>query len=156
MGTHASGLDSKGWAFVVSASRRWAQEGHFEGTDMAANSLFASVEKRLGKKHVLNFTSIYAQNRRGRTSPNTDEVTDIKGYKYNSYWGWQEGKKRNSRDRFINEPIVMLSHYWKFSDKTRLNTNLAFQSGSIANARLEYPVVIILILHTTKSYQVLI
>ncbi|MFK7049641.1 hypothetical protein FLACOL_00748 [Flavobacterium columnare] len=139
MGTHASGLDSKGWAFVVSASRRWAQEGHFEGTDMAANSLFASVEKRLGKKHVLNFTSIYAQNRRGRTSPNTDEVTDIKGYKYNSYWGWQEGKKRNSRDRFINEPIVMLSHYWKFSDKTRLNTNLAFQSGSIANARLEYP-----------------
>ncbi|WP_444626799.1 carboxypeptidase-like regulatory domain-containing protein [Flavobacterium columnare] len=139
MGTHASGLDSKGWAFVVSASRRWAQEGHFEGTDMAANSLFASVEKRFGKKHVLNFTSIYAQNRRGRTSPNTNEVTDIKGYKYNSYWGWQEGKKRNSRDRIINEPIMMLNHYWKFNDKTRLNTNLAFQSGSIANARLEYP-----------------
>lgn len=139
MGTHASGLDKDGWAFIVSASRRWAQEAHFEGTDMAANSLFASVEKRFGDKHALNFTSIYAQNRRGRTSPNTQEVIDLKGFKYNSYWGWQDGKKRNSRDRKIEEPILMLSHYWKFNEKTKLNTNLAFQTGSIANARLEYP-----------------
>lgn len=46
MGTYASGMDKDGWAFVVSASRRWAQEGYFEGTDYAANSLFASVEKK--------------------------------------------------------------------------------------------------------------
>lgn len=139
MGTHASGLDKKGWAYTVSASRRWAQEAHFEGTDMAANSLFASVEKRFGDKHALNFTSIFAYNRRGRTSPNTQEVIDLKGHKYNSYWGWQDGKKRNSRDRIINEPLMMLSHYWRFSEKTKLNTNLTYQTGSIGNARLEYP-----------------
>lgn len=47
MATHASGFNKNGWAFVVSASRRWAQEGYFEGTDYAANSVFASVEKKL-------------------------------------------------------------------------------------------------------------
>lgn len=138
MGTHASGLDSKGWAYVVSAGRRWAQEAYFQGTDYSANSLFASVEKRFGKRHALNFTSIYAQNSRGKTSPNTDEVNNLKGFKYNSYWGWQGGEKRNSRDKDIEEPIMMLSHYWKITDKTNLTTNVAFQTGSIGNSRLDY------------------
>lgn len=138
MGTHASGMNSKGWAFVVSASRRWAQEGYFDGTDYSANSLFASVEKKFGDKHSLNFTSIYAQNSRGKSSPNTKEVTDLKGIKYNSYWGWQDGKKRNSRDKDIEEPIMMLSHYWKLTPKSTLNTNVAFQTGSIGNSRLDY------------------
>jgi len=138
MATHASGMNTKGWAFVVSGSRRWAEEGYFDGTDYSANSLFASVEKKFNDKHSLNFTSIYAQNRRGKTSPNTDEVTDLKDYKYNSYWGWQDGKKRNSRVKEIEEPINMLSHYWKMSDKTNLNTNIAYQTGSVGNSRIDY------------------
>lgn len=138
MGTHASGMNTNGWAFVVSAGRRWAKEGYFEGTDYAANSVFASVEKKFNDKHSLNFTSIYAQNKRAKTSPNTDEVTNLKDYKYNSYWGWQDGKKRNSRVKDIEEPINMLSHYWKISDKTNLNTNVAYQIGYIGNSRIEY------------------
>ena len=138
MGTHASGMSKDGWAFVVSASRRWADEGYFEGTDYAANSLFASVEKKFNEKHSLNLTAIYAQNSRGKNSPNTKEVTDLMGVKYNSYWGWQDGKKRNSRDKDVEEPIVMLSHYWKLSEKTNLNTNVAFQTGSIGNSRLDF------------------
>ncbi len=138
MGTHVSGMNAKGWAFVVSASRRWAKEGFFEGTDYDANSLFASVEKKFNEKHSLNFTSIYAQNSRGKTSPNTKEVNDLMGFKYNSYWGWQDGRKRNSRDKDIEEPINMLSHYWKISDKTTLNTNVAYQVGYVGNSRLDY------------------
>jgi hypothetical protein len=139
MGTHASGMNRNGWAYVISASRRWAKEGYFEGTDYSANSLFASVEKKFNEKHSLNFTSIYAQNSRGKTSPNTKEVNDLMGVKYNSYWGWQDGKKRNSRDKDIEEPIVMLSHYWKLSENTNLNTNIAYQTGRVSNSRLENP-----------------
>ena len=139
MGTHASGMNKDGWAYVISASRRWAQEGYFEGTDYGANSLFASVEKKINDKHSLNLTSIYAQNSRGKNSPNTQEVTDLMGVKYNSYWGWQNGKKRNSRDKDVEEPMVMLSHYWKLSESTTLNTNIAYQTGRIANSRLENP-----------------
>lgn len=138
MATHASGLNKKGWAFVVSGSRRWAQEGHFEGTDYSANSLFASIEKKFNDKHSLNFTSIYAENSRGKSSPNTKEVNDLMGVRYNSYWGWQDGKKRNSRDKDIAEPINMLSHYWKISDRTSLNTNVAYQTGSIGNSRIDF------------------
>lgn len=138
MGTHASGMNNKGWAFVISASRRWAQEGYFDGTNYSANSLFASVEKKFNDKHSLNFTSIFAQNSRAKTSPNTDEVTRLKDFKYNSYWGWQDGEKRNSRVKEIEEPINMLSHYWKLSDKTNLNTNVAYQVGYIGNSRLDF------------------
>jgi hypothetical protein len=139
MGTHASGMNQNGWAYVISASRRWAQEGHFEGTDYSANSLFASVEKKINSKHSLNLTSIYAQNSRGKNSPNTQEVNDLMGIKYNSYWGYQDGKIRNSRDKDVEEPITMLSHFWKISTKTTLNTNVAYQVGRISNSRLENP-----------------
>lgn len=138
MGTFASGMNNKGWAYVVSASRRWSEEGPFEGTNYSAYSVFASVEKKFGKKHSLNFTSIYAQNKRGKTSPNTEEVNNLKGHEYNSYWGWQDGEKRNSRIKNINEPINILSHYWKISKKTNLNTNVSYQTGHIGNSRIDY------------------
>ena len=138
MATHASGLNADGWAYVISASRRWATEGYFEGTDYDANSFFASIEKQFGDNHALNFTSIYAQNSRGKNSPNTKEVNDLMGEQYNSYWGWQNGEKRNSRDKDVEEPIFMLSHYWKINEKNRLNTNVAYQFGSIGNSRLDF------------------
>ena len=138
MVTHASGMDKNGWAYVVSGGRRWAQEGFFDGTDYAANSLFASVEKKINDNHSINFTAIYAQNRRGKNSPNTQEVTDLKDFKYNSYWGDQEGEKRNSRVKDVEEPIFTLSHYWKLNSKTRLHTNLSYQFGHIGNSRIDF------------------
>jgi len=138
MATHASGMNKNGWAYVVSGGRRWAQEGYFDGTDYAANSLFASIEKKLNDHHSINFTSIYAQNRRGKNSPNTQEVTDLVDFKYNSYWGYQEGEKRNSRVKDVEEPIFTLSHYWKVNSKTKLNTNLSYQFGKIGNSRIDF------------------
>jgi hypothetical protein len=138
MFTQNSGLLDNGWAYSISGSRRWAQEGYFEGTDYGANSFFASVEKRINKNHSLNFTAIYAQNTRGKSSPNTNEVNNLMGIKYNSFWGWQDGKKRNSRDKDVEEPILMLSHFWKMSDKTTLTTSVAYQTGSIGNSRLDF------------------
>lgn len=138
MVTHASGLNKDGWGYTLSASYRMADEGHFEGTDYDALSLFASIEKKINDNHSINFTSIYAQNSRGKNSPNTEEVNDLMGIKYNSYWGWHDGKKRNSRDKDVEEPVFILSHYWKMDDKNRLNTNIAFQTGHIANSRFDY------------------
>lgn len=138
MGTHVSGMRTDGWAYVVSAGRRWAEEGYFDGTNYSANSFFASVEKKINEKHSLNFTSIFAQNKRGKNSPNSDEVTDLTSEKYNSYWGWQEGKKRNSRFKDSEEPLMMLTHYWKASPKTNINTTVSYQIGRIGNSRFDY------------------
>lgn len=138
MATTSSGMQTDGWAYTLSAGRRWAENGYFDGTNYSANSLFASVEKRINNKHSLNFTSILAQNKRGKNSPNTQETLDLMGDKYNSYWGFQEGERRNSRYKKSEEPMVMLTHYWTVNDKTRINTSLAFQTGQIGNSRLDY------------------
>lgn len=45
VGTYASGMNERGWAYVVSAGKRWADEGYFDGTNFDANSFFISVEK---------------------------------------------------------------------------------------------------------------
>ncbi len=138
MGTTASGMNKKGWAYVVSGGKRWAQDGYFEGTNYDAKSFFASVEKKINDKHSLNFTSIYAQNKRGKNSPNTAEQSDLAGIKYNSYWGFQEGEKRNSRFKRIEEPLFMLSHYWKVNPNTNWNTTISYQFGQIGNSRIDY------------------
>ncbi len=138
MGTTASGMNKNGWAYAVSGGKRWAQDGYFEGTNYDAKSFFASVEKKINDKHSLNFTSIYSQNKRGKNSPNTAEQSDLAGIKYNSYWGFQEGEKRNSRIKRIEEPLFMLSHYWKVNPNTNWNTTISYQFGQIGNSRIDY------------------
>lgn len=138
MASYSSGLMENGWAFTISAGRRWGNEGFQDGTLYDSNSFFASVEKRINEKHSLNFTSIYAPNRRGKSSPNTQEVYDLRDIKYNEYWGYQDGEKRNSRIKEVEEPIVMLNHYWNLNSKTSLNTNIGYQFGKLGNSRLDF------------------
>ena len=138
MGMYASGMNNKGWAFVVSAGKRLATEGYFEGTNYDANSVFLSLEKKLNDSHSLNITAFYTPNSRGKNSPNTTEVTKLTSEKYNSYWGFQDGKKRNSRMKTIEEPIIMLNHYFKINDHTNLNSSVMYQFGKIGNSNLDY------------------
>jgi hypothetical protein len=138
MATLASGMDAQGWAYVISAGKRWATEGYFEGTSFDGNSLFFSVEKKLNEQHSLNISAFYTPSSRGKNSPNTTEVTELTNFKYNSYWGFQGGKKRNSRIKEVEEPIVMLNHYFKINDETNLNTSISYQFGKISNSNLDY------------------
>lgn len=137
MASYSSGLIQNGWAFSVLASRRFGDEGYIDGTLYDANSFVASVEKRINENHSINLTSIYAQNRRGRATAITQEVFDLKGRQYNPFWGKQNGDIRNSRIRRIEEPIIMLNHYWTISDKTSINTNIGYQFGKIGNTRID-------------------
>lgn len=138
MASYSSGLSEKGWAFSFSASRRFAHEGYNDASIYDSNSFFTAIEKVINDKHSLNFTAFYTPNRRGKSSPNTQEVYDLKNNKYNAYWGTQRGEKRNSREKQIEEPVIMLNHYWNLSDKTTLNSNVAFQTGKVSNSRLDY------------------
>ncbi|PBI88902.1 hypothetical protein BSF41_22700 [Flavobacterium sp. ACN2] len=138
IGTYASGMNASGWAFVVSAGKRWADEGYFEGTNFDANSFFLSVEKKLNHRHSFNFTGFYTPNSRGKNSANTAEVTDLIGEKYNSYWGFQNGKKRNARIKNVEEPLFMLNHYFKIDDKTNLNSAIMYQFGKVGNSNIDY------------------
>jgi hypothetical protein len=137
MATYSSGLSEDGWAFTVAASRREGREGFVDGTMYNATSFFGSVEKKFNDKHSLSFTSITALNRRGKSAPQTQEVFDLRGIQYNSYWGSQDGKIRNSRIKEVSEPILMLNHYWDINETTSLNTNASYQTGKIGNSRID-------------------
>lgn len=138
MASYSSGLLANRWSFTLSASRRYASEGFREGTLYSANSFFASLEKQINDNHSINITGIYASNTRGKSSPITKEVYDLKSNKYNSYWGNQEGDLRNSRIRRIVEPILQINHFWKINKKTSLQTNVMYQFGNAGNSRLDY------------------
>ena len=138
MATYASGMLDGGWAYAFTLGRRWGDEGFQDGTFYDANSFFVSVEKKINDKHSLNLVGFYTPNRRGKSSPNTQEVFDLKGTTYNEYWGWHDGEKRNSRIRRIAEPVIMLNHYWDLSESSSLNTNVSYQFGELGNSRLDY------------------
>lgn len=137
MASYSSGLTTSGWAYTFLASRRFGDEGYQDGTLYDANSFSASIEKKMGDNHSLNLTAFYTPNRRGRSTAITQEVFDLKGRKYNPFWGIQDGEIRNARIREIKEPIVMLNHYWNVSESTTINTNLGYQFGSIKNGRID-------------------
>ena len=138
MATHSTGILNGGWAFTFSGSRRSGLEGFNEGTTYNAHSLFTAVDKKLNDTHSLNFTGIFAPNRRGKSSPNTQEVFDLKGIRYNDYWGYLNGKRINSRIKEVIEPILMLNHYWNFSENTTLQNNISYQFGQIGNSRIDF------------------
>ena len=138
MASYNSGELPSGWAYSVLLSRRFTDEGYVDGTVYDANAVFVSVERKLNSAHSLNFTGFYTPNLRGKSSANTHEVFGLKGQRYNSFWGDQNGEIRNSRIREVNEPVVMLNHFWTISGKIGLNTNLSYQFGKTGNSRIDF------------------
>ncbi|MEL7222896.1 MAG: TonB-dependent receptor, partial [Bacteroidota bacterium] len=139
MATYSTGLLESGWAFSFSASRRWADEGYIEGTFYDAYSYFASVDRVLGDNATLNLTVFGAPVKRGKLSGAIQEVYDLAGTNYyNANWGFQEGKKRNSRVRNEHQPIVMLRNDWNITDKLQLTTTIGHQTGFTGNSALDW------------------
>lgn len=137
MATYTSKINGNGLLYSVSGSRRWAKEGYVNGTLYDAYSVFGALEYQLNTKSTLLFTGILASNRRGRSSAITEEVYDLIGNKYNPYWGEQNGKIRNSRERKIAEPILMLNYFWETS-AFKINAGVSYQSGIHSRSRLGY------------------
>lgn len=138
MATYSSGMSKSGWAFTFSGSRRWAEEGTIDGTQQDAYAYFASVEKKFSEKHSINFTGFGSPTMRASNAPNTQEVYDIMGKDYNSYWGWQDGEKRNSRIRNVFEPMFMLTDYLKVGKNSNWINAVSYQFGSDARGRLDW------------------
>ena len=137
MTTYTSRNHKNDFAYSLSGSRRWAKQGYIDGTLYDAFSFFAALEYQLNKKNSIQLTGIFAQNRRGRSSAISTEVFDLVGKQYNPYWGIQNGKIRNARERTIAEPMLSFNHYYE-AKKFQLNTGIAYQFGTNSRSRLGY------------------
>jgi hypothetical protein len=130
MGTWNSGLRPDGWAFSVSGSRRWSQEGYVPGTFYDAGAWFISVEKRINAKHGLSFTALGAPIVSARQVLATQEAHDLTNDPYyNPAWGWQNGEKRNANVSNDHKPIFILTHDLKPDDRTQVSTSVLYSFG---------------------------
>lgn len=135
---YSSGMTKKGWAVTVMGARRWAQEGIQEGTFYDAIGTYLGVEKKISDKHTVIFNFLGSPYRRSTSSPSTQEVYNYGGVHYNSYWGFQDGKKRSERVKTSFEPLFQLSHYWTINKKNSLWTNVSYQFGKEKSSRLDW------------------
>jgi hypothetical protein len=131
MFTYATGLMKNGWAFTLSGSRRWSNEGYVEGTFYDAWGYFLSAEKKFGTRHSLGLTVFGAPTKRGTQSATLQEAYDLSGSNYyNPNWGYQNGKARNARVRANNEPEFILNHIWNINETTKLTTSANYSFGT--------------------------
>ncbi|MDR1983356.1 MAG: hypothetical protein LBQ28_00810 [Prevotellaceae bacterium] len=130
MVTASTGMMQNNWSVVASASRRAGNEGYIEGNFYDAWAYFLGIEKKINEQHSIALTAFAAPVERGMQSGSTDEVYNLLGDNYyNSNWGWQDGKKRNSRVRKTHQPVFILNHYWKIDEKSNLTTSIGYMLG---------------------------
>ncbi|MBN2615357.1 MAG: TonB-dependent receptor plug domain-containing protein [Bacteroidales bacterium] len=139
MFTYSTGQMTNGWSFVFSGSHRWAQEGYAPGTFYDAWGYFIGVEKKLTKKHSLALTVFSAPSKRASAGMAVQEAYDLSGTNfYNPYWGYQNGKKRNSRVSNYNQPMITLTHYWDISDKLKSQASVSYWFGRGGSTALNW------------------
>ena len=140
MYTINTGLNDKGWAFAGNLTYRWANKGYVEGTFYNALSYFLGVQKVFGDgQHSLSLSTWGNPTERSMQGPATDEAYWLANDKYyNPYWGYQNGKKRNSR--VINDfsPSAIMTWDWNINDKSKLTTSLFGRYSMYKSTKLNY------------------
>ena len=139
MATYSTGVMKNGWAVSLSASWRVADEGYIPGTFYDGKAYYLGISKKFGTKHILSFTTFGTPTRRGKMLPAIAEMYELSGDPfYNPAWGYQNGKKRNSRVFESFQPVFMLNHEFKITPKSMLNTTASFQFGETSNSAIDW------------------
>lgn len=137
--TYATGVQANGWSYMASFAYRWANRGVIDGTFYNALSYMLGAEKFINDKHHVSFVTWGAPTERGQQGAATDEAYWLaNSHYYNPYWGYQDGKMRNSR--VVNEfsPNAMLTWDYLKDAKTKLTTNLSFTYTMYSSTALGY------------------
>jgi len=137
--TQSTGLNAKGWAFSFSGSRRWADEGFTDGTFYDGWSGYVGIDKKINSNHLLSFVAFATPTTSGRQGSSVQEMLDIAGTNfYNPYWGYQNGVKRNSSIAKSFQPIGILTHEWKITNKTTAISAISYTSGDRSTTGLDW------------------
>ena len=138
MYTYGSGISQSGWAFAGSLCYRWAHRGYVEGTFYNSLSYYFGVQKLMGD-HSFSLMTWGNPTERASQGAATDESYWIaNNNQYNPYWGYQNGKVRNSR--VINDfaPTALFTWDWNIDRNTRLVTSLLGKYSMYKSTRLNY------------------
>ena len=130
MATYASGELDSGWSYAFNASARLGGNDWVEGVYYRSFAFYAGVSKRFDDMHRLSLTAFATPGNRGAQNASTQEVYDLMGDNmYNSNWGYQNGKVRNSRVRKTFEPIITLKYDYTPSEDFSASATLLYRTG---------------------------
>ena len=141
MYTYNSGVKENGWAYSANVTYRWANmnTAYVEGTFYNSLSYFLGIEKFFNDKHHLSLVTWGNPTERAGQGAATDEMYWLANNRYyNPYWGWQDGKKRNSR--VVNDfaPTALMTWDWNINDDMKLVTTLTGRYSMYKSTKLNY------------------
>lgn len=138
MYTFGTGVLNNGWSFAGTFGYRWADEGVIEGTFYNSFSYLLAVEKRTSDlKHHFALTTFGAPTERAQQGASTEEAYWLaNSHYYNPNWGYQNGKKRNSRVVRDYEPTALFTWDWNIDNDSKLSTSAAFKYANYSSSAL--------------------
>ena len=150
--TYSTGLMENGWAFTAQLAWRYTPyidiKGQIgEGISYSSVGYFFTAEKQWGKDKRLSLITFGAPTRRGQSSALTQETYNLTnqynktswGYNnYNPYWGYQDGKVRNSRIVHSYDPTAIASFDWKINEENFLKAGIGYHYSMYSNSALTF------------------
>ncbi len=141
--TYSSGVMSNGWAITAQLAYRFSpyidNKGIIgEGIKYYSLGYFFTAE-RVWNNSRLKLITFGAPTERGQNAAVTQEVYDLTGsIYYNPYWGYQNGKVRNSRIVKSYDPTVIAAYEWKIDEQQKLKAAVGYHYSMYSNSALNY------------------
>ncbi len=142
--TYASGPLESGWSFIAQIAWRYSpyinQKGIIgEGIAYNSGGYFLSAQKDFQNGHRLSLITFGAPTERGQSGAVTQEVYDLTGsINYNPYWGYCNGKMRNSRIVRSFDPTGIISYEWQIDPMQRLRVAAGYHYALYSNSALTF------------------
>ena len=137
--TYASGPRDNGWSYAFNVSARLGGNDWIKGVYYRSFAYYAAVEKQFDDTHKLGAVFMGTPGERGAQNASTQEVYDLMGDNmYNSNWGYQNGKVRNSRVRRTHEPIAILKYDFTPSQAFNAAATVLYRFGKNGYTALDW------------------
>ena len=141
--TYSSGVLPNGWAFAAQLAYRFSpyidNKGIIgEGIKYYSLGYFFTAE-RIWDNARLKLITFGAPTERGQNAAVTQEVYDLTGsINYNPYWGYQNGKVRNSRIVKSYDPTVIAAYEFNIDEQQKIKAAVGYHYSMYSNSALNF------------------
>ena len=141
--TYSSGVMANGWAVTAQLAYRFSpyvdNKGIIgEGIKYYSLGYFLTAEK-IWENVRLKLITFGAPTERGQNAAVTQEVYDLTGSNnYNPYWGYQDGKVRNSRIVKSYDPTVIVAAEFKLDEQQKIKAAVGYHYSWYSNSALNF------------------
>ena len=142
--SYASGPTTSGWSYIAQLAWRYSPYINAKGIigeGIAYNSFgyFISAQKDWQNGHRLSLITFGAPTERGQSGAVTQEVYDLTGsINYNPYWGYCQGKVRNSRIVKSFDPTAIVSYEWIIDPMQKLRAAAGYHYAWYSNSAITF------------------